>query len=105
MYSSIRKGDEKPLESWWRNPEQCFGTVLLSFGLLWSAHNSLSNLDCAALRAMTGPEGESAVMLFGIFIQLLKLCGAIHDFNCSPKALPLVGLYSALVTLISDSAG
>jgi hypothetical protein len=27
-----------------------FGTVLLSLGLLWSADNYLSNLDCAALR-------------------------------------------------------
>jgi len=32
----------------------------------------------AALRAMTGPEGESAVILFGIFIQLLEDCGAIQ---------------------------
>ena len=35
----------------------------------------------AALRAMTGPEEESAVMLFDIFIQLLKLCGAIRKFD------------------------
>ena len=47
-----------------------------------SYRNYVSNLDRAALRAMTGPEGESAVMLFGIVMQLLKLCGAIHDFNC-----------------------
>ena len=48
----------------------------------------LSNSDCAALRAMTGSEGESAVMLFGIFMQLLILGGAIHNFVCCPKALP-----------------
>ncbi|MEI6138459.1 MAG: hypothetical protein WCP85_04305 [Mariniphaga sp.] len=57
-----------------------FGKVLLSLGLLWSANNYLSNLDCAALRAMTGSEGESAVTLFGIFMQLLKRCGTIHNF-------------------------
>jgi triphosphoribosyl-dephospho-CoA synthetase len=33
-----------------------FGIVLHSMGLLWSADDSVSNLDCAALRAMTGPE-------------------------------------------------
>ena len=40
-------------------------------------------LSSAALREMTGPEGESAVMLFGIFKQLLKFCDAliIHSFN------------------------
>jgi hypothetical protein len=47
--------------------------------LLWSADNFLSNLDCAALRAMTGLEGESAVTLFGLFMQFLVLCGAIHN--------------------------
>ena len=31
--------------------------------------------------AMTGHEGESAVMLFVVFIQLLKLCGAIHNLD------------------------
>jgi hypothetical protein len=30
---------------------------------------------------MTGPEGVSAEKLFGIFMQLLKLCGAIRNFN------------------------
>ena len=30
---------------------------------------------------MTGPEGESAIMLFVVFLQLLKLCGAIHNFG------------------------
>ena len=44
-----------------------FGTVLLRMGLLWSAGNYLSNLDCAALRAMTDRDDESAVMLFVIF--------------------------------------
>ncbi len=36
-------------------------------GLLWIADDYASNLDCAALRAMTGPEWESAVMLFVVF--------------------------------------
>ena len=57
------------------------GPVLLRMRLLWSAEENLSNLDCAALRAMTGPKGESAVMLFLVFMQLLKLCGLIHDFD------------------------
>ncbi len=43
------------------------------------AGDYLSNLGCAALCAMTGPEWESAVRLFVIFPQLLKLCGAIHN--------------------------
>jgi hypothetical protein len=63
-------------------------------GLLWSADNPLSNLDCAALRAMTGTNGECAVMLFVIFPQLLKLCGAIHNFACFPKALSLAVVLS-----------
>jgi hypothetical protein len=46
-------------------------------GLLWSARDNLSNLDCVALRAMTDTEDESVVMLIGIFTQLFKLCGAI----------------------------
>jgi hypothetical protein len=61
-----------------RLPEQCFGKVLLCMRLLCRAGAYLSNLDCAALRAMTVPEGESAVILFGIFIQLLEDCGAIQ---------------------------
>jgi hypothetical protein len=80
-----------------------FGTVLLRMRLLCRAGDYLSNLDCAALRAMTGSEGESAVMLFGIFIQLLKFCGSIYDFDCSPKGLPMDSLYSVLASLISDS--
>ena len=32
------------------------GTVLLRMGLLCRAGDSVSNLDSAALRAMTGPE-------------------------------------------------
>jgi hypothetical protein len=39
---------------------------------------------------MTDRDGESAVMLFVIFHQLLKLCGALHNFACFPKALPFV---------------
>ena len=66
-----------------------FGTVLLSLRLLCRASDYVSKLDCSALRAMTGAERESAVMLFGVFIQLLKFCGAIRDFDCFPKALPL----------------
>ena len=65
-----------------------FGTVLLSLGLLCRADDYVSNLDCAALRAMTGSEGESSVKLFGIFIQLLKLCGAILNFICRSKSFP-----------------
>ena len=47
------------------------------------------NLDSAALRAMTGRKGESAIMLFLVFLQLLKFCGAIQNFACCPTALPL----------------
>jgi len=50
-------------------------------GLLWSADNYHSNSDCAALRAMTGAEDGGAVILFAGFIQLLKLCGAIRNFE------------------------
>jgi hypothetical protein len=57
-----------------------FGTALLRMGLLWSADNYLSNLVCSAHRALTGHEGESAVMWFGIIMQLLKLCGVFHNF-------------------------
>ena len=35
----------------------------------------------SALRAMTGSEGESAVISFGIVTQLLKHCGAIRIFD------------------------
>jgi len=59
-------------------------------GLLCRADDSVSNLDCGALRAMTGSKGESAVMLFVVFPQLLKLCSAIHNFACFPVALQLV---------------
>ena len=78
-----------------------FGTVLLSLGLLWSADVNPSNSDCAALRAMTGSEGESAVMLFGIFLQLLKFCGAwiVHSPNNFLIAPPMCGLsiYSTIL--------
>ena len=50
--------------------------------------DSVSNVDYAALRALTGPERESAVMVFVIIIQLLKLCGAFHNFACFPKSFP-----------------
>ena len=51
-------------------------------------------LSFAALRAMTGHKGESAVMLFLFFSNFLKLCGAIHNFDCSmilSPPLPLKG--------------
>ena len=60
-----------------------FGTVLLRMGLLCRADDYVSNLNCAALRAMTGYERESAVILFVIFFQLLKLCGELHNFEIS----------------------
>ncbi len=44
--------------------------VLLSLGLLCRADDHLSNLDCTALRAMTGHEEESAVMMFVNFLKL-----------------------------------
>jgi hypothetical protein len=70
VQSSIRTGDEKPLESLWRNPEQCFWFSASEFGITFPmdprksgqagtscrADDYLSNLDCAALRAMTEPE-------------------------------------------------
>jgi hypothetical protein len=62
--------------------------VLGSLGLLWSADVDLSNSDCAALRAMTGPIRESAVMLSAVLFQLLKLWVAIHDFDDSVSILP-----------------
>ncbi len=62
-----------------------FGTVLLSLRLLCRAGDYVSNLDCAALRAMTGHEGVSAVMLLGIIMQLLKLCGALQILFIFPK--------------------
>ena len=40
------------------------GKVLIILGLLWRANVYPLNLDCAARRAMTGPERESAVRLF-----------------------------------------
>jgi len=52
---------------------------------------------------MTGPESEGAVILFDIVIQLLKLCGAFQNFDCSPKWLSMDSLYSVLASLISDS--
>jgi len=57
-------------------------------GLLWSAGDYHSNSDYATLLQKTGLKGESAIMLFMVFLQLLKLCGAIQNFACCPKALP-----------------
>jgi hypothetical protein len=78
-----------------------FGTVLPSLGLLWSADDYLSNSDCAALRAMTGLEWESAFRLFGSFPQLLKFCGAIRDFDFSILRSHFFGLHSPLSLLRS----
>jgi len=66
-----------------------FGTVPLRKGLLCRADDYLPNFNCAALRAMTGPERQSAIRLFVIIIHLLKLCGAIQNFTFFPKALPM----------------
>ena len=63
--------------------------MLLSFGLLCRAGDSVSNFDFAALRAMTDQEWESAFRLFVILMQLLKLFGALHTFVCFSEALPL----------------
>ena len=46
---------------------------------------------------MTIPELESAIMLFVIFPQLLKLCGAIRNFACFTDALPLDFVLSFLL--------
>ncbi|MEI6143855.1 MAG: hypothetical protein WCP85_31540 [Mariniphaga sp.] len=44
--------------------------------LLCRANDYVSKFDFAALRAMTDPEGESAIMLFVVFS---KLCGAFRN--------------------------
>ena len=56
------------------------GLLFRWIGTSRRADNHLSNLDCAALRAMTSTKGEGAVMLFVILPQLLQLCGANHNF-------------------------
>lgn len=53
----LRDGEGNSLKSLWRKPEYVFGTVLLSMGLLWSADDYFSKLNCAALRAMTVLDG------------------------------------------------
>ena len=70
-------------------------------GLLWSADNHLSNFFRAALRAMTGHEGESEVILFVIFPELLMLCGAWiirypNNFLISPLVDRLI-IYSTII--------
>jgi len=65
------------------------GLLFRRIGTSVRAGDNLSNSDCTALRAMTGLKGESAIMLFVVFLQLLKLCGAIHNLDYCPKALPL----------------
>ena len=39
---------------------------------------------------MTGSAGDGAIILFVVFPHHLKLCGAIQNFACFPKALPFV---------------
>ena len=56
------------------------GLLFRRIGTGRHADDYVSNLDCAALRAMTGYVGERADMLLGIVIQLFKLCGAIPNF-------------------------
>jgi len=72
-------------------------------GLLWSAGDYLSNSECAALRAMTGSEGESAVMLFLFFSNFLKFCGAIHNFY-PPSSVDLRRKEHSLFLQLSDCA-
>ena len=43
---------------------------------------------------MTGSAGDGAIILFVVFPHHLKLCGAIQNFACFPKALPLVVVLS-----------
>lgn len=66
-----------------------FRIVLQSLGLLWSVGAYPSNSDCAALHAMTGSEGESAVMMFVTFSKLLKRCSVIRNFARSWMLVPL----------------
>ena len=79
------------------------GSVLHSLGLLCRADDYDSNLDSSALRAMTDPEGESAIMLLVVFLQLWKLGDAIHNFDCCPKALPFGSFIPSLQPV--DRAG
>ena len=70
-------------------------------GLLWSADNHLSNFFRAALHAITGHEGESEVILFVIFPELLMLCGAWiirypNNFLISPLVDRLI-IYSTII--------
>ncbi|MEI6137954.1 MAG: hypothetical protein WCP85_01745 [Mariniphaga sp.] len=58
------------------------------------AGDYLSNSDYAALRAMTVHEGVGAVILFGIIMQLLKLCGAILNFDFPGLRSPFSGFRS-----------
>ena len=80
-----------------------FGTVLHWMVLLCRADNYPSNKDCAALRAMTGSEGESAVMLFLFFSNFLKFCGAIHNFY-PPSSVDLRRKEHSLFLQLSDCA-
>ncbi len=52
----ISDGDDNSLKSLWRNPEHVFGTVLLRMGLLCRADDYVSEVNRAALRAMTDYE-------------------------------------------------
>ena len=59
----------------------CFGEQLFRF----------QKVILAALRAMTDTEWEGAVMLFLVFIQLLKFCGPIRNFEHSGLHSPFLG--------------
>jgi hypothetical protein len=52
---------------------------------------------------MTNPEGESAGILFGIFMQLLKLCGVLHNYDHQP-AFALRRIVRSLSQQPSDCA-
>ena len=110
VQSSLRTGMKNLMKVGDAIQNNVFGTVLLSLGLLFRwigtsrrADNYLSNLDCEALRAMTGSEGESAVMLFGIFMQILKFCGALivhspNNFLIAPLVVWVIYLFYNTIT-------
>jgi len=52
---------------------------------------------------MTGSEVESAVMLFGFFIQLLKCCGVLRNLDHQP-AITLRRIDRSLFQQLSDCA-
>ena len=56
----------------------CFGVQVIFFQIQSSA----------ALRAMTGTEGDGAEMLLATFFKLLKLCGTINNWIFPVSILP-----------------